>query len=155
VNQTAEHKPEVRVHIDEHVYMSPTPTTGHALYELGHIEGRQLFKEVQGDWEDPPVPNDEDELHLREDEHFHSAVARENKFHIVVNLERKEVDKRVLTFREVVTIAFANPDFGPNVVWTVTFKKAVAPTHEGTLIEGGKVEIKNGTIFNVSKTNKS
>lgn len=155
MNQSVEHGHEVRVHIDENIYMSPTPTTGHALYELGHIEGRELFKEVQGDHEDPPVPNDERELHLREDKHFHSAQVREEKFHIVVNLERKEVDKRDLTFREVVTIAFANPDFGPNVVWTVTFKKAVAPKHEGTLIEGGKVEIKNGTIFNVSKTNKS
>lgn len=156
MNEPTEHKHQVRVHIDQHPHISHTPTSGHALYELGHIgEGRELFKEVRGDREDAPIPNDEHELHLKEDEHFHSAEAREKKFHIVVNLERKEVEKRVLTFREVVAIAFPDPDFGPNVIWTVTFKKATAPTHEGTLIEGGKVEIKNGTIFNVSKTNKS
>jgi hypothetical protein len=156
VNQVTEHRHEVRVHIDQHAYTSPTPTTGHALYELARIgEDRELFKEVRGDHEDPPIPDDERELHLKEDEHFHSAEVREKKFHIVVNLERKEVDKCVLTFREVVTLAYPNPDFGPNVVWTVTFKKAMAPTHEGTLIEGGKVEIKNGTILNVSKTTKS
>jgi hypothetical protein len=156
MSQVTEHSHEVRVHIDQHAYTTPTPTTGHALYELGHIgEGRELFKEIQGDREDPPIPNDERELHLNEDEHFHTAEAREKPLHIIVNLERKEVEKRVLTFREVVAIAYPDPDFGPNVVWTVTFKKAVAPTHEGTLIEGGKVEIKNGTIFNVSKTTKS
>lgn len=31
------HKHEVRVHIDQKPYESPNPTTGEALYKLGHV----------------------------------------------------------------------------------------------------------------------
>jgi Multiubiquitin len=146
----------VRVHIDQHPYTSPNPTTGIALYALAHIgDGLELFKEVEGDHEDAAVPKDATELHLKEDEHFHSGEARERKFRIIVNLEPKEVEQRVLTFREVVALAYPNPDFKPTIIYTVTYKRAVAPMHEGSLVEGEKVEIKNGTIFNVTKTDKS
>jgi hypothetical protein len=150
------HKHEIRVHIDQEPHISPNPTTGAALYALGQVgEGLELFKEVEGDREDGAVPKDATELHLREDEHFHSGKGRERKFRIVVNLEPKEVEQRVLGFREVVALAFPKPDFKPTIIYTVTYKRAVAPTHEGSLIEGENVEIKNGTIFNVTKTDKS
>lgn len=68
---------EVRVHIDQHPYHSPNPTTGAALYTLGRVQPHhELFREVEGDREDAPVPNDGMPLHLRQDEHFHSAEAR-------------------------------------------------------------------------------
>src|ERR1700730_12139234 len=74
-------KHEVRVHIDQHPYKSPSPTTGVALYALAHVgEGLELFKEVEGHREDAAVPKDGTELHLKEDEHFHSGGAREQKF---------------------------------------------------------------------------
>jgi hypothetical protein len=149
-------KHEVRVHIDQHPYKSPSPTTGVALYALAHVgEALELFKEVEGHREDAAVPKDGTELHLKEDEHFHSGEARERKFRIIVNLEPKEVEQRVLTFREVVALAYPNPDFKPTIIYTVTYKRAVAPMHEGSLVEGEKVEIKNGTIFNVTRTDKS
>lgn len=150
------HGPGVRVHIDEEPFTSPNPTTGSALYALGRVaEGLELFKEVDGNREDTAVPKDATELHLKEDEHFHSGQAGERKFRIIVNLEPKEVERRVLTFREVVALAYPNPDFKPTIIYTVTYKRAVAPMHEGSLVEGEKVEIKNGTIFNVTKTDKS
>ncbi len=68
---------EVRVHIDQHPHHSPNPTTGAALYTLGNVRhGHELFREVEGDREDLPVPNDNMSLHLREDEHFHSGEPR-------------------------------------------------------------------------------
>jgi hypothetical protein len=146
----------VRVHIDQTPYVSPNPTTGIALYALAHLaEGLELLKEVEGDREDSVVPRDGIELRLKEDDHFHSGEARELEFRIIVNLELKEVEHRVLTFREVVALAYPDPDFKPTIIYTVTYKKAVAPMHQGSLIEGEKVEIKNGTVFNVTKTDKS
>jgi len=66
--------PRVRVHIDQHPYESPNPTTGNALYALGQIhQDRQLFREVEGDREDEPVGLTGREIRLREDEHFHSS----------------------------------------------------------------------------------
>lgn len=71
---------EVRVHIDQHPRHSPNPTTGAALYALGHVRhGYELFREVEGDREDTPIRHDETPVHLKEDEHFHSAEPEHHK----------------------------------------------------------------------------
>jgi len=65
---------EIRIHIDRKPYESPNPTTHSALYVLGKVlAGYELFKEVQGDHEDDPIPNDAGTIHLKEDQHFYSA----------------------------------------------------------------------------------
>lgn len=154
MSEMTEHRHEVRVHIDQHPYLTPSPTTGEALYALAHIrDEHELFRELDGDREDEAVRKDGEELLLKEDEHFHSA--KERKYRIIVNLEEKVVEQRVLTFRDVVKLAYPNVQDGPNVVYTVTYKKAAAPRHEGTLDEGQNVKIKNGTIFNVRRTDRS
>jgi hypothetical protein len=54
-----------RIHIDQHPYDSPNPTTGSALYLLGSVApGLELFREVEGDREDVPVPNDGAAIHF-------------------------------------------------------------------------------------------
>jgi hypothetical protein len=151
--ENAGHGP-VRVHIDQNPYESPNPTTGSALYTLAGIHHEhELFREVEGEREDELVSNDGHEFRLRQDEHFHSG--KERKFKIIVNLEAVIVAKRVLTFREVVKLAYPNVQDGPDVVYTVTYKKAAGPQRDGTLDEGQSVEIKNGTIFNVRRTDRS
>jgi hypothetical protein len=145
---------QIRVHIDQEPYELPSPTTGSALYALARIhEGRDLFREVTGDHEDEFVPNDGNEIRLKQDEHFHSA--KDRKFKIIVNLEEKVVDKKVLTFEDVKKLAYPHVQDGPNIIYTVTYKKAAGPRHEGTLDEGQSVEIKNGTIINVRRTDRS
>ena len=68
---------EVRIHIDQRPRHSPNPTTGAALYALGEVRpGYELFREVSGDREDKPVPDDGMVIDLKEDEHFHSAERR-------------------------------------------------------------------------------
>lgn len=144
----------VRVHIDQNPYDSPNPTTGSSLYALAGIhQGLELFREAEGNLEDQLVAKDGHELHLKQDEHFHSG--KDRKFRIIVNLEEKVVTKKVLTFWEVVRLAYPPSADGPNVVYTVTFKKAAGSRHEGTLEDGQTVEIKNGTIFNVRRTDRS
>ncbi|MBX9590880.1 MAG: multiubiquitin domain-containing protein [Hyphomonadaceae bacterium] len=152
---TERHLDEVRVHIDQKAYRSPNPTTGAALYALGHVKDHYvLYREVDGNREDEPVSREATRVHLRQDEHFHSGKAHDRHFKIVVNLEEKVVDKKELTFREVVKLAFPQTD-GSEWVYTVTYKKAAGPNREGTLTEGETVEVKNGTIFNVTRTYKS
>jgi len=60
VAQELEHqnKHEVRIHIDQHRYESPNPTTAAALYLLGHVApGLELYREVNGNREDEPIEN--------------------------------------------------------------------------------------------------
>jgi hypothetical protein len=78
-----------------------------------------------------------------------------HKFEIVVNGRKKVVDHRVLTFEEVVVLAGYSPSTDPNVTFTVTFSRAVGPRPEGILSEGGEVTIRHGTIFDVTRTDKS
>jgi len=143
---------DVRVHINRQPYQSPNPTTGAALYALGQIGGHQeLFREVGGDLEDPLMPNDGREIRLREDEHFYS----QRDFTIFVNTRKKTVTQRVLSFSEVVHLAFNPVPSGPNLLLTVTYENGPAKNREGILVEGEKVTINDGMIFNVRATDKS
>lgn len=147
---------QTRIHIDQHCYESPNPTSGSALYVLGNVTpGLELFREVEGDREDIGIPNDGTEIRLSQDAHFHSGEVVERIYRIIVNAEPKGVDHQTLTFIQVVALAFPNPPKDPRIVYTVTFKKAAGPVHQGSLLPGDTVDVKNGTIFHVTQTNKS
>ena len=74
------------------------------------------------------------------------------KFTIIVNTRKKTVDTETVSFEQIVALAF-NP-VPPNTLFTVTYRGA-AHHAEGALQPGGTVEIKNGTIFNVTDTGQS
>lgn len=64
-----------------------------------------------------------------------------------------KVESDIVTFHEIVKLA-GNLPSGPDVEYKVTFEKAVKPPH-GTMIPGEKVQIKNGSEFVVTTTNRS
>jgi hypothetical protein len=145
---------EVRIHIDENRYESANPTTGAELYKLGNVApGLDLYREVTGDREDPPIENGPEAVHLREDEHFHSGPPKE--FTIIVNGRKKEVSTKTLSFDQIVALAFNPVPVGPTVMFSVTYRKGPHKNPEGTLTEGAIVTIKDGMIFDVTETNKS
>lgn len=71
---------------------------------------------------------------------------------IIVNAREKKWPKEEITFDEVVELAFGSISADPNVVYSVTYKMH---GKEGALVKGGSVIVLNGTIFNVTQTNKS
>jgi hypothetical protein len=77
--------------------------------------------------------------------------AKEKEYKITVNGEAKDVDTETLTYEQVVTLAFPNPG---DKIFSVSFEKAKDP-HEGELLPGHSVEIKEGTEFDVEPTGKS
>ena len=77
-------------------------------------------------------------------------------FWIIVNARRKEVHERHLSFRQVVELAFPDTPPNENIVYTVSYRNGGSERHpEGTLVAGQAVRIKDGTIFDVTATNKS
>ena len=82
-------------------------------------------------------------------------AARRHEVTIIINGREVAVTEHTLTFDQVVHLAFPNPPSGPNVTFTITYDHAPGPRHEGTLVEGGEVHIKERTIFNVTPTDKS
>ena len=81
--------------------------------------------------------------------------AGNKRISIVVNGRAKTVEHEDLTFDQVVALAFDNPPTGEFICFTITYRRAGGRKPEGTLIEGKLVKVKNGTIFNVTVTDKS
>ncbi len=79
----------------------------------------------------------------------------DHDFTIIVNGRQKTVHDHELSFDDVVALAFDTPPNGDNVTITVTYSRAAGPKTAGTLVEGATVKIKNGTVFNVTATDKS
>jgi Multiubiquitin len=84
------------------------------------------------------------------------GAEHDRDFWIVVNGRRKEVHKRRLTFAEVVRLAFPDAPPSDNIIYTVAYRNGGNDRHpEGTLVVGESVKIKDGTIFDVTATDKS
>ena len=60
-----------------------------------------------------------------------------------------------LSFDQVVRIAFDPPPSGPNIVITVTYRNGAGRPPEGRLSADQSVKVQDGTIFNVTPTDKS
>ncbi|MDQ2843415.1 MAG: multiubiquitin domain-containing protein [Acidobacteriota bacterium] len=77
-------------------------------------------------------------------------------YDIIVNATPHKLTSDVVTFDEIVEIAFPGHPTGEDFVYSVTFEKAESKPHDGTLVQGGKVTVrKHGTIFDVTQTNRS
>jgi len=81
---------------------------------------------------------------------------RDKSIAIIVNGREKIVTDDELTFSQVVHLAFDNPPYGANTLFTITYRKGGNENRpEGHLVDGGTVKVKKGTIFNVTATDKS
>ena len=74
---------------------------------------------------------------------------------IVVDGSPHEVNKGTVTYAEVVTLAYADYPQHPEITYSVTYKRGPNENHEGTLAPGGSVMVKDGMVFNVSRTGQS
>lgn len=77
------------------------------------------------------------------------------EFAIVVNGEQHSLESAILHYEQLVNLAFPVPP-APEARYTVTYRKAKEPSHEGSLAPGQWIEVKKkGTIINVKTTNRS
>jgi hypothetical protein len=75
---------------------------------------------------------------------------------VIVNGRRKEVHGHHLTFEQTVALAFPTAPPGENIIYAVAFRNSGdAKRPEGSLIAGTSIKIKDGTIFDVTATDKS
>lgn len=74
---------------------------------------------------------------------------------IVVNGTQKTVKKEDMSFTEIVHLAFENPPYGANTLFTITYRRGHGNKPEGILAEGESVKVKDGMIFDVTATDKS
>lgn len=144
----------VRVHVDQHRYESPNPTTGAALYLLGRVKpGLKLYREVKGDREDPAIENGPEVVHLHEDEHFHSGEPR--GVTIIVEGTPHEWLEPKISYAEVVTLFDPTYPQHPEITYKVTYDHGPAHKPEGILVPGASVKVVDRMVFHVSPTGQS
>ncbi|MER9316373.1 multiubiquitin domain-containing protein [Mesorhizobium sp. M0659] len=73
---------------------------------------------------------------------------------IIVNTRKKLVRGPTITFEDIVALAFPGPH-DSNVVFSMTYRKAASTPHSGELGQNGSITIKQGTVFNVTRTVQS
>lgn len=78
-----------------------------------------------------------------------------NTVTIVVDGTPSEVNKGSITYAGIVTLAYADYPQHPEITYSVTYKKGPTPNPEGILSAGGHVVVKDGMVFNVSRTGQS
>ena len=81
------------------------------------------------------------------------SVPQRKDITIVINGTPHVVPKDEMTFQEIVTLAQLAT--GPNVSYTVNYRRGHGNKPEGILSPGGSVKVKDGMIFNVSETGQS
>lgn len=83
-------------------------------------------------------------------------MAHEKEFKIIVNGTEFRVPDQVVTYDQVVALAYPGQPPGTTVTYKVTYEKAESKPHQGTLAPGGSVMIKqHGTTFDVVQANRS
>jgi len=130
--------------------------SGVALYTLAGTGPEQaVFLEVRGGTDRYIESSDLVDLAAPGVERFLTGPKPARSFEIVVNARPFIVPLARVTFEQVVSLVFPGPH-GPNIVFAVTFRHAESKPHAGEMSPGSSVEVKHkGTIFNVTKTDKS
>lgn len=78
-----------------------------------------------------------------------------SKTTIIVNTREKEVEGKIVTYDQIVALAFETPPTGENIEITVAYRDGLGPDKDGSLQPGGSTRIKKDMIFDVTATDKS
>lgn len=144
----------VHIHIDKKLYESPDPTTGDALYLLANASADlELYRDKHGKRDDEPIERGPQMVDLKEGEHFTTDKPR--VYTIIVNGQKKTWPNKHISFGEVVKLAFPTPPTGQNILYSVTYEEGPPPNPQGSMVEGDRVKIKDGMVFNVTATDRS
>ena len=76
-------------------------------------------------------------------------------FDIIVNGTPFPVDKEEVSFDEVVDLAYPDGGRGPLITYTVNYYNGAGRPPDGKLTAGNKAKVKEGTVFNVTRTDRS
>jgi hypothetical protein len=80
-----------------------------------------------------------------------------NRLTVLINGEEKLLLPHVqrLSYEEIVKLAYGVLPTNPNTIYTVAYSNGPSENPKGTLTRGRSVMVKEGMVFNVSKSDKS
>ena len=84
-----------------------------------------------------------------------TSIDADKGFNIIINGTSYPVPNDEVSFDQVVDIAYPDGGRGPLITYTVNFYNGAGRPPEGKLTEGKKAKVKDGTVFNVTRTDRS
>lgn len=130
--------------------------TGQQVRKLAGIDkDSHLFLKTNNNNIDQLVADD-DKVDLLEPgiEQFYSRL-EDKHITIIVSGVQKQWDKKKISFKEVVILAYGQYDDRPTMVYTVAYEDGPKQNPEGSMIKGSEVVTKNMMIFHATATDKS
>ncbi|HZO94955.1 MAG TPA: multiubiquitin domain-containing protein [Candidatus Baltobacteraceae bacterium] len=100
----------------------------------------------------------EDMERLEQDEARKAEIEQEMERRpivIFVNTRERRIEARSISYDELVRLAFDPAPSGPNIAFTITYRRGPHEHPEGIVAPGQTVRIKEGEIFNVTRTDRS
>lgn len=113
------------------------------------------LKAAEHDLEPATAAERRAESEIRKAEHEIEEAVEHRNTEIIVNSRPREIHGHEVSFEQVVQLAFPGGVANQNTVYSMTYRHAASNPYAGELGPGGKVEVKNGTIFNVTRTVRS
>ena len=84
-----------------------------------------------------------------------SSQKPDKNIEIFVNGQGHIVEKGEMSYEEIVAVAFGQYEDNPDIAYTVLFFKGHSGKPKGELVRGETAKVKQGMIFNVTRTNRS
>ena len=84
-----------------------------------------------------------------------SNINKSKDFDIIINGTHHPVPNDEVSFDQVVDIAYPQGGRGRLITYTVNYFNGGGRPPEGKLTEGQNAKVKNGTVFNVTRTDRS
>ncbi|WP_024697658.1 multiubiquitin domain-containing protein [Pseudomonas avellanae] len=141
---------------DSQISWGKPAISGAALYELAKPgDGEAVFMVIRGGDDREIEPNEAVDLTAPGVEHFVTAPKRKPKIDIVVNGREVQVNDSHQTFEQLVAIAYPGEAPTAEIVYSITYRGVASKPHSGELAASGFVEVKNGSVINVSRTIQS
>jgi hypothetical protein len=97
-------------------------------------------------------PRDDEGEHMsseQQSEDTHKTVT------IIMNGRPRDVAKDRLSFDDVIELAFPGDPRAETTEFTVAYSKGEDRKPTGTMVSGDSVKVKDGMVFNVTRTDKS
>jgi hypothetical protein len=74
---------------------------------------------------------------------------------VIVNTRPRNVTERILTFEQVVQLAFDTSADNDGVAYTITYRNGDPSKPDGSMVKGSSVKVRCGMIFDVDRTDRS
>jgi len=148
-------KPEFQLSINSRLYKWNHPNiTGAEIRSLGNIPIEdEIFLENAKPKEDELIPDDKKVNLARPG--IESFYSKAKEVTILVNGTQHKWTKEIISFKEVIILAFGQYIDKPTMVYTVAYEDGPSQNPEGSMFVGQDVFVKHKMIFNASQTDKS